>query len=297
MARDIDKYSRIKIFVGYYKPNYLFSSEVYQPILTSDVDWDNPKIIKDNTGINIAEKHAHYAELTGHYWVWKNFLPKTKSEYIGFCHYRRFLDFNFTKTELIPFKPINGNDFRNTFKMYSPSNIMRVIDGYDIILPYAYPLDCNTCAQYLRYHPKEDLNLTIKTISELYPEYIEACHEFLSSYEFYSCLQFIMKKELVNEYMEWIFNVLEAVEKAADWNKYTEYLNVRTPAFLAERLLNIWLLHNIKHKNLKVLNTTSLILTGEGYISSDFDNPKVCDLRYLIKVEQLKQKTVTQAKV
>ena len=47
---------KIKIFVGYAKPHILFKSDIFQPILTANVDWVNPDIIRDDTGVNIAEK-------------------------------------------------------------------------------------------------------------------------------------------------------------------------------------------------------------------------------------------------
>lgn len=292
MARNIDKYSKVKIFVGYHKPNVLFCTEVYQPILTADIPWENqPNVVKDSTGTNIADKNKHYGELTGHYWVWKNFLPKTKAEYIGFCHYRRFLDFNIHQTEPIPFKPVLAEDFKKMiFPKYTSDNISRIIDGYDIVLPNKFPIDCSVYEQYLRYHPKEDLDIGLKVLDELYPEYSTASKEFMESDEFYNCIHFVMKKELFNEYMGWLFNILQETEKRCDWSKYTEYMTVRTPAFLAERFLNIWLLHNIKTRNLKVLNSTSLILTGEGYGSNEYDSPQTAALRYMIKVQQLKIK-------
>lgn len=292
MSKNIDKPSKVKIFVGYHKPHEVFISNVYQPLLTADVEWEKePNVIKDNTLINIAEKNKHYGELSGHYWVWKNFLPKTNAKYIGFCHYRRFLDFNFHPTEIIPFKFVFAKEFsENMFEKYSEENILNAINGYDIVLPQKYPIECNIYQQFLKYHTKEDIDTALAILGSLYPEYIDAAQEFLMSDELYTCLNFIMKTELVNEYMEWMFKILFELEKRSDWSKYTEYMTIRMPAYIAERFLNIWLLHNIKKRNLKILHTTSFLLMGEGYGTAEYSNPNICMLSYSIKVQQLKQK-------
>ena len=42
----------------------------------------------DDTGDNISDLNCYYAELSGVYWVWKNYH---EADYVGVCHYRRFL--------------------------------------------------------------------------------------------------------------------------------------------------------------------------------------------------------------
>jgi hypothetical protein len=53
-------------------------------------DFEN--IFIDTVGDNLTLQKDAFAELTAHYWVWKNFHA---SDYIGFFHYRRY--FNFAK--------------------------------------------------------------------------------------------------------------------------------------------------------------------------------------------------------
>lgn len=258
---------RVKIFVGYYRPNVkVFKSNVFLPISTSVTSWlDEPDMLHDNIGTNIAGRNKYYGELSGHYWVWKNFLPKTKAEYIGFCHYRRFFDFGFTQMPDIPFRPMFLNEFEPLFEKYTEENIMKCIEGYDIILPHKFYFGKPLYEQYIEFHPKEDLDLALDIIKELYPEYYSTAQKVMADNEMFMCLNFIMKTKLVEEYMEWIFNILAELEKRNDWSKYTNYLDIRVAAFIAERFFNIWLLYNIEKRSLKVLKTTSVYVMGENY--------------------------------
>lgn len=260
-----EKPSKVKIFVGYYKPNFVFNSDVYQPILTARTDWNPEGIIRDDSGDNIANKNEYYGELSGHYWVWKNFMPKTDSEYIGFCHYRRFLNFGITPMPEIPFKPILAREFKKVFPKYTEENILKCIDGYDIVLPHPQRFSGMLYSQYLSWHPKDDMNLALNIIRDNFPDYAKMALDVMSKNQMHSCLNFIIKKELLNEYFEWIFGLFDILETKTDWSKYKEYSMIRTPAFIAERFFNIWVAHVVAQKNLKVLHTTSNILVGKEY--------------------------------
>lgn len=267
-----NKSSKIRIFVGYKDSNIIFQSDVFQPIFYGAKDSaPETDFLKDNTGINIASKNKHYGELTGHYWVWKNLLSELDVEYIGFCHYRRFLDFNISNIEKPPFRPMYRSEFEKIFKKkYTEENILNQIKGYDIVLPNKLILKSIVYAQYLHWHPEKDMNLALNIIRDYYPDYIEDAKNVMSAKKMYNCLNFVMKKELFNDYMEWIFGILTRLEQQCDWSKYKDYLNIRTPAFIAERFFNIWLEHNIKEKNLKVLNTTSVLVIGKGYGNTSY---------------------------
>lgn len=267
----MDKESKVKIFVGYFKPNTIFKSDVYQPILTSSIDWTDPDLIRDDTQINIAHKNKNYAELTGHYWVWKNFLPATEAEYIGFCHYRRFFDFNIHSMPNVPFKPIKDKDFKNIFPLYTEETILDCIKDYDVILPEKFRFEKDILSQYLEYHPPKDFSLFIEIIKQKYPQYLLETVKFIASKEMYPCLHFIMKKDLFNEYMGWMFGILQELEMKSDWSQNDKYSTVRMPAFLAERFFNVWVNHNVSSKKLKVLTTSSFILTGKDYGAVNYE--------------------------
>lgn len=83
---------KIKILVACHKPGPVYHNDIYTPIhvgkAISRYKDEMADMIGDNTGDNISEKNPYYCELTAQYWAWKNLHDV---EYVGFCHYRRFL--------------------------------------------------------------------------------------------------------------------------------------------------------------------------------------------------------------
>ena len=46
--------------------------------------------LNDKNGFNISKKNPYYGEYTFHYWIWKNYLDEIKTDWVGFCQYRKF---------------------------------------------------------------------------------------------------------------------------------------------------------------------------------------------------------------
>lgn len=242
--------TKIKIFLAYYEITPIFISEVFQPIFNGANETPNRvNALKDNMGINISDKYASYQDLTGHYWAWKNFLPKTDVEYLGFSQHCRFLDFNIHKIDSSPFQSASILTFEEMFKNYTQENILSKIEGYDVILPEKFSLGTSIYEDYITQYPQNDIDLALKLVDEVYPEYINSTKQAMQDNNMYSCLVFVMKKEHISEYLEWIFNLLTI---------YEQKLNSIPPICIAEIFFNIWLAHNIKSKNLKILSTTSV---------------------------------------
>ena len=64
----------------------------------------------DKKGENIAKKNPNYGEYTFHYWIWKNYLENIKSEWVGFCQYRKFFIKEDSKeTNFNSFNSLNEN--------------------------------------------------------------------------------------------------------------------------------------------------------------------------------------------
>lgn len=253
--------SDINIFIIYDKVNLFLYSNVFRPIFNSDIyDRQDTEFMNAGTEINIADKRKNYGSLCTYYWIWKNYLPKTNVKYLGFTNKLEFLDFNISNVSFKPARPMLAVEFLHVFKSYSAENIMSRINDYDIILAEKTQLNTSVYEQYINNHPQEDIDLALETIKDLYPEYEPSAKEVMQSSCVYTFKSFIMKKELMNEYFEWLFNILTKVEGKSTWKDYIQKNEIETPVFLAERLLNIWIEHKFKNKGTKILNTTSLLL-------------------------------------
>ena len=78
----------IKIFVMTHKQFEDPTDSMYVPLQVGHAISPELGYLADDTGDNISRKNKSFCELTGIYWLWKNFHT---CDYIGICHYRRYL--------------------------------------------------------------------------------------------------------------------------------------------------------------------------------------------------------------
>ena len=96
----------------------------YIPSALGDKDFQKGWL-RDNTNINISSKNKNYAELTFHYWFWKNYLSKCESKWIGFCHYRKFWTKKIYKSSEINIEKLSSIILKE---------IPKEFEQYDVIL-------------------------------------------------------------------------------------------------------------------------------------------------------------------
>lgn len=262
----MDKNEKIKIFALYHENTYIFKNEVVQPLLTGSNE-KNFKFngLKDNVGDNISDKNYYYAELTGQYYVLKNYLKEHNNlEYVGFCHYRRFFDFE-KSNKTFAFQPLNCYEFIPKFKkFYTQKNVYSFIKDYDIVIPHDSEIEESIYKQYENNHPIVTLNKMVEIVEKEYPEYTKYINDFLNGNKITFCLQFIMRTELFEEYFNWIYDLLLKLEKEIDITSFYKenpiYEYIKIPAYLAERFFNIWLRKKVDDDNLKVLRLNNYCL-------------------------------------
>lgn len=80
----------------------------------------------------------------------------------------------------------------------------------------------------------------------------------ISPYNMFYTTKFNFEK-----YCEWLFPILEEVNKEIDYSMYDEY-QTRVIGFLAERLFNVYLQKN--NFKIKYLNVYNSDITSRGYI-------------------------------
>lgn len=253
-----EEVGKVKIFVSYHKEGELLSSEILTPIhvgaALSSIKLD---MQRDDEGDNISAKNDKYCELTAQYWAWKH----VDADYYGFMHYRRHFAFREIPNPVelggvVELPRMDHRYIRNVGLM--DNEIYGCIKDYDVILPT--PIDASswgTLSNEIQFSSLSnlhgvDFDLTCQTVLELYPEYEDAVSKFRNGTYAYWYNMFIMRKELFFDYSKWLFSILEKAESKIDFTYFSEQ-EMRSLAFMAERLFSIYLIKLLKDKpNLKV---------------------------------------------
>jgi hypothetical protein len=191
----------------------------------------------DDTGDSISALNCYYGELTGVYWVWKNY---SGCENIGICHYRRFF--------------VNSDKKLMTSEEYD-----EILSEYDIIMPKIWTVEYYNSYwdAYADAHGEEQLIEEANVIKELYPEDYSVFCSVMNGKENYFGNLMVTSRELYNEYCEWLFPIFVELSKRINPDKYDEY-HRRVYGFLSEQLLMVW----VKKKNLKIYEC-DVMLTDE----------------------------------
>ncbi|MDE6252654.1 MAG: DUF4422 domain-containing protein [Lachnospiraceae bacterium] len=236
----------MKIYIIAHKQfNNPTADEIYCPIQVGaelhdelDSEWE-----KDNTGDHISEKNLSYNELTGLYWIWKN----SNEDIVGLCHYRRYFVKKTGKIKnLILGK---SGDF------LQKEDIERILSKNDLIVHNKTYFMQGCRQQYLdtQKYP-EDIKVLRKVLKKYYPEYVDAYDEVMKGRKCHLLNMMIGKKEVVDNYCEWLFDVLFKVEKYLKAAGETSF--ERRMGMLGERMLDIWIVkNNIKVKEVYSINT------------------------------------------
>ncbi len=239
--------NNLKIFVVYNKPAKVFHSDVFEPIQSGAAGARHDLgMLKDNTGDNISGKNCFYSELTVFYWVWKNWLPAhPEVRSVGFCHYRRFLDFSELRkddeSERPPFQPILIPDFVKKFDTYDDVAIEKFATEHELILPNPEYFDISMFEQFAMCHPTDDLVAFREIFMHRYPEDIAVYDSVWSDRKMYPALNFVMTRERFTNLCEWLFGLLFEFEQQSDFSRYADAYTRRMPGFIAERMLTVWL--------------------------------------------------------
>ena len=228
----------INIIVATHKKYKMPKYKSYLPIHVGKEGKEKIGFKGDNTGNNISEKNPYFCELTGLYWAWKNL----KSDYIGLAHYRRH------------FK--GKNKSKDKFEcVLSDREIKELLNKYDIILPTKRNYYIETLYSHYEHTMYiEPLDITGEIIKEKYPEYYKEFELLKKRKTAHMFNMFIMKKEIMDEYCKWLFDILFELETKVDNTKYDSF-HARFYGRVSELLLDVWLnTKGYKYKEVPVLN-------------------------------------------
>ena len=231
--------TEVKLVVACHKPYWHCADPVYCYVEAGAAlhNMLMPDMLHDNTGDQISEKNETFCELTVLYWAWKNL----KEPYLGLCHYRRF----FAKR-----RP--GSRWK---RILTGDELKKYLKNTDVVLPKKrhYWIETNY-SQYIHAHHREDLDTTRRILERVCPEYLPAYDRSMARTSGHRFNMLLMKRELLNSYCTWLFDILFRLEAELDISQYSPK-DRRVFGYVSERLLDVWLETNrISYRELPVVN-------------------------------------------
>lgn len=233
--------TKIKIYVGMHKDFYVANNRFLIPIQVGSALAEKriEGVLHDDEGDNISERNKSFCELTAQYWAWKNDLD---ADYYGFFHYRRYLSFNPVQLEhyenIVYFDYCDEKAVRDI--MLNEKVMENLITEYDVIYPQENPVGSDTIYEHwVKHLNKPDIDLLMEIIMEKYPDFYKYAVDVINSKQAIHCNMFIMRKDIFNDYCEWLFDILFEHERRADYSDYSTE-KFRTVGHLAERLCAIY---------------------------------------------------------
>lgn len=225
--------------------------------------------LTDKNGISISEKNPFYGEYTFHYWLWKNYLNKITSEWVGFCQYRKFfvkkkiLTENLKLSELKDNLFINPNEENNKYDCFlgesfsvqniKISKIAKHHLGYFFLNPQYlfWKKKRNLKFQFELFHGKQNLETAMQLLEKKHQNMFKEFMNTKTSFNPHN--MFFCKKEILARYYEIIFPWLSKCEEIFSKKKLEGYGLKRIYGFLAERFLSFWFTKNYKYKELPII--------------------------------------------
>ena len=237
----------IRIFIACHKPTYVPENPLLYPVQVGSALAKShfEGMQRDDEGDNISVKNPEYCELTAQYWAWKN----VSCDYYGFFHYRRYLAFDGvcpvdeqghlkTGKGRRPYTELDSIwDDLAPYRLHSDW-MNSQIRQYDLLTVFRERINTTVYRQFCQYHPAETLDRILNILKRRYPEYADSADAYMNSKEIYYMNMYIMKKDLFQTYMAWLFGILEEFEqenKSADRPSQP-----RLMGYLAERLFGIF---------------------------------------------------------
>mgnify|MGYP003086525163 CR=1 FL=1 len=200
--------------------------------------------ISDNQLDNIADKNPFFSELTALYFIWKNI----KTPIIGLVHYRRYFVFKqnivFWRLNQIAYHlNLNAKQQTKRLQILNRHTILQALKNADMIIPSPLVLGMTVYEHYDKCHHIKDWNIIQKILATKFPEYLLTMNQVEQGNILYPYNMFIGRKNIMDKYCEWLFDILFEAEKFIDYSQYNSY-NQRVFGFLSERLFTVWFFHH-----------------------------------------------------
>jgi len=255
----------VKIIVATHKKAKMPQDDtLYLPIHVGREGKSDIGFIGDNTGDNISSLNPYYCELTGLYWAWKNL----DCDYLGLVHYRRY----FTKRSRGYSGHINMDEV-----VLSRDDLDNLLSKNDVLVPKKRRYYIETLySHYAHTLDGSHLDIARDVIKELSPEYLTIFDKVMKQRSGYMFNMFIMSKENVAAYCEWLFPIIDELYRRLDITDYSAF-DARLFGRISERLFNVWLAKQdlrVKEIPFIYMEKIDLIQKGRSFLQAKFFGKK-----------------------
>ena len=168
----------VQIFAMTHKPFAAPPDTMYVPLQVGRACHDPLGYLGDDTGDHISDQNAYFSELTGVYWLWKNY---PHIDIVGICHYRRYF-------------------ISNDNQLYTKADIESLLSKYDMIVTKKLELRMSYYDGFSATHDQKDLVETQRVVAEKYPDYAPLFDRMVHEKYTYFANMMICQKKIYDAY-------------------------------------------------------------------------------------------------
>lgn len=208
----------------------------------------------------LSALNPHLSELTVAYWAWKTLCTAPVApDAIGLVHYRRHF--------------AGSGDFGTL----TTAEARELLAQAPVILPRQrnYVIE-SVGSHYAHTFRQEHLDLLLATVEELAPECEPALRARLAGTRAHMFNMFVMRRDLFDAYMTWLFPIVGQVEREFDYAGLSAF-EARCPGRLSEFLLDTWLDANAipsVERPVKDMEPVNWAKKGSAFLAAKLFNKK-----------------------
>lgn len=210
-----------QVLVAAHKSYWMPSDPLYVPVQVNCASGAEPidGYARDDDGDNISSKNGRYSELTALWWGWRNL----ECDALGLVHYRRHFAGSGEKGVL------------------TRDEAAQLLEQVPMVVPKArnYVIE-SVASHYAHTHDAAHLDALRAAVEEVSPGRLHIFDAQMASTKVHMFNMMLMRREVLDPYCSWLFDVLAATEKRIDFSELTPF-GERCIGRLSEFLLDVWL--------------------------------------------------------
>lgn len=245
--------AKTTVLVAAHKPYWMPPDELYLPVQVNAAHARQliPGFQPDDTGDNISDKNARYCELTALWWGWRNL----ECEALGLVHYRRHFA---------------GKGDRRTLTSCEAEALLAKAP---VVVPKKrnYVIE-SIGSHYAHTHDGSQLEVLRCSVGRVSPQYVGAFDACMKSTSAHMFNMLIMRREILDPYCTWLFDVLADAERNIDFEGMSAFQE-RCMGRLAELLLDVWIGSEgvpYAEVGIRELEGKNLVKRGTSFLAAKF---------------------------